>query len=275
MNTDDRYLLLGPLSRDRIVRRNSTEFRVGGAVYYYSRLLSHLGVDHTAVVTLSEDDRHLLREFPSKTDIIPLYRDSTVEFENIYDNGDTSRRIQRSNFASNPIEIDDIENIAVEDWTAVLAGPLLPSDIPLETLQFLGKWHRLYTGLQGYLRYPHGDMVRLKFRNEILRVLEAGSGVFLDINELRTVSGDLMGALGILGEHCGEVIVTCGPRGSLISHKGSLIRVMAVAAERELDPTGLGDTYMAAYVHMRRISGPEAAGNFASFMATKKLEGEI
>ncbi|QHN07524.1 ribokinase [Methanothermobacter sp. THM-2] len=239
MNTE-RYLLIGPVSRDRIVRRNSKESRVGGAVYYYSRLLSHLGVDHTAVVTLSEADRHLLGEFPSKTSIIPLYRDSTVEFENIYDNGDTSRRIQRSNFASNPIEIGDIETIAREEWTAVLAGPLLPSDIPLETLEFLGKRHRLYTGLQGYLRYPAGDMVRLKFRTKIPWVLEAGNGAFLDINELRTVSSDLMGAIGILSEHCGEVIVTCGPRGSLISCKGSLIRIMAVTAERELDPTGLG-----------------------------------
>ncbi|MDI9618382.1 PfkB family carbohydrate kinase [Methanothermobacter sp.] len=274
MNTE-RYLLIGPVSRDRIVRGNWTESRVGGAVYYYSRLLSHLGVDHTALVTLSEADKYLLGEFPSNTNIIPLYRDSTVEFENIYDNGDTSRRIQRSNFASNPIEIGDIETIAGEEWTAVLAGPLLPSDIPLETLEFLGKMHRLYTGLQGYLRYPAGEMVRLKFNKEIPRVLGAGNGAFLDINELRTVSSDIMGALGILSEHCAEVIVTCGPRGSLISHKGSLIRIMAVTAERELDPTGLGDTYMAAYVHMRRASDPEAAGNFASLMATRKLEGKI
>lgn len=275
MSSGKGYLLIGPVSRDLIVRGDSTEVKVGGAVYYYSRLLSHLGASHTALVTISEEDSELLEEFPDQTRVVPIYHDSTVEFENIYLNGDTSSRIQRSNFAENPIEVEDLEGLAEEDWTAVLAGPLLPSDIPLRTLEFLGERHRLYTGLQGYLRHPMGSSVILKPTVHIWRAMEAGDGVFLDVNELGTISDNPSRALRVLAHHTPEAVVTCGRRGSVICHGGSRIRVMAVRAVRELDPTGLGDTYMAAYVYARRMVGPEAAGRFASLMATRKLEGEI
>lgn len=275
MSSGEGYLLIGPVSRDHIVRGDSHEVKAGGAVYYYSRLLSHLGVRHTALVTISEDDSELLEEFPDKTRIVPVYHDRTVEFENIYSNGDTAGRTQRSNFAENPIEVEDLEGLASLDWTAVLAGPLLPSDIPLRTLEFLGERHRLYTGLQGYLRHPQGRSVILKPAGHIWRVMEAGDGVFLDVNELGTISDNPLRALRMLAEHTPEAVVTCGRRGSVICHGGSRTRIRAVRAVRELDPTGLGDTYMAAYVHARRMVGPEAAGRFASLMATRKLEGEI
>lgn len=48
MSSGSGYLLIGPVSRDIIVRGDSTEVKVGGAVYYYSRILSHLGTSHTA-----------------------------------------------------------------------------------------------------------------------------------------------------------------------------------------------------------------------------------
>lgn len=148
MSSGSGYLLIGPVSRDLIVRGNSMEVKVGGAVYYYSRLLSRLGSSHTAIVTISEEDSELLEKFPDHTRVVPIYHDRTVEFENIYSNGNTSSRIQRSNFAENPIEVEDLEGLAEGNWTAVLAGPLLPSDIPIRTLEFLGERYKLYTGLR-------------------------------------------------------------------------------------------------------------------------------
>jgi len=275
LKAGERYLLIGPVSRDRIVRGERVSLRTGGAVYYYARLLSYLGVEHTAVVTIAEEDLHLFEAFPEDTEIIPVYREATVEFENIYSDGDPDDRIQRSNFAENPLYVDDIVEMAGEGWTAVLAGPLLPSDIPISTLKFLGEGHSLYTGLQGYLRFQGNPGVSLGFSRKIWSVLDCSDAVFLDVNELGVIADERRRALMLMGEHVDEAVVTRGSRGSFIYRRGRLMEVKAVEAVRELEPTGLGDTYMAAYVYMRQRAGPLDAGRFASMMATRKLEGKI
>ena len=79
-----KFIIIGPLTRDTILREGLKYHTTGGAVYYQAAVLSKLEVDVTAIITLSSEDEELLNAFPSKVNVIPLFFDETMEFKNIY-----------------------------------------------------------------------------------------------------------------------------------------------------------------------------------------------
>jgi len=269
------YLLIGPITKDKNIIRGEEILKIGGAVYYQSKVLSKLGIEHTTIVTLSKKDEKLLEKFPQRTQIIPIWKNATLNFENKYLNPE--KRIQKSNFAKNPIKIKDIKSLINSNWDGILLNPLLPTDIPIQTLKFIANQQkRIYINLQGYLRVKSDDKVSLKPPENIKKILKLTDKVFIDENEARIFNQNLVKA-GMLLESMGpsEVIITCGEKGSLIYSKRRVWRIKAVPAQRIIDPTGLGDTYMAAYIYMRKNTNPMVAGKFASKIATKKLENKL
>ena len=71
--------------------------------------------------------------------------------------------------------------------------------------------------------------------------------------EARVVAGEpdaeALASLGVA-----EIVVTFGSEGSLLFAEGRLERVPARALDDEVDPTGAGDAFMAAYL-VSRSSG--------------------
>jgi sugar/nucleoside kinase (ribokinase family) len=62
-----------------------------------------------------------------------------------------------------------------------------------------------------------------------------------------------------------EVVVTLGSRGSLVLADGRLERVVARRLDGEIDPTGAGDAFAAAYLDSRATGhAPAAAARQAS-----------
>lgn len=68
------------------------------------------------------------------------------------------------------------------------------------------------------------------------------------------------------------MVITNGSYGSrILSDKE--IKIDAVPCVNLVDTTGCGDTYMAAYVSQKLLfKPPEIAGNFASKIASEKIE---
>jgi nucleoside kinase len=97
------FLLLGPVSKDTIIRRNQKTHSVGGAVYYQSKVLCGLGLKYKAAVTLSVEDKDILNCFPDKNSILPIFKEDTVKFENNYYDENPNHRFQRSNAPRIPI----------------------------------------------------------------------------------------------------------------------------------------------------------------------------
>ena len=70
-----------------------------------------------------------------------------------------------------------------------------------------------------------------------------------------------------------EVLVTKASRGSTIFGPDGALAVEAVVPRRHVDPTGCGDTYLAAYLAGRLASADlRACGAFASAAAALKME---
>jgi sugar/nucleoside kinase (ribokinase family) len=70
-----------------------------------------------------------------------------------------------------------------------------------------------------------------------------------------------------------ELLVTKGSRGSTIFGPDRAIPIEAMAPRRQVDPTGCGDTYLAAYLAARLACADlSACGAFASAAAALKME---
>ncbi|MCK9152044.1 PfkB family carbohydrate kinase [Methanobacterium alcaliphilum] len=282
------FLLLGPVSKDTIIKKNQKTHRIGGAVYYQSMVLSGLGLKHTAAVTLSKEDKFILDEFPDKTKVIPLFKRDTVKFENNYYDHDPNHRIQRSNAPKIPVTVEDVENIFTlfkdkkRQFDGVLLGPLLPWDIPMETIN---KIHDLnipiYMGLQGYLRHFDGCDIHLEPLKRVNVILKYVKILFLDEGEARAIAPNetSLAKIGQLLSGYGpdEVIITCGNRGSVIYSKkeSKAFIIKAFPPSKLTDPTGLGDTFMAAYISCHVTGNSlEECGRFAAMVSTIKLENK-
>jgi nucleoside kinase len=276
-----KFLIIGPVTRDTILKNDSTCKGVGGPVYYQSSVLSALKTDVTAIITLSRDYDHLLEYFPSDLEILPIWGEETMAFENRYPDENPNHRIQRACIPSNPITVSHLSDIDLETFDSVLVSPLSPYDIPLETIKYISEHEiSVYLGAQGYLRHLEGQKVVLKpWKNfqkflpyvDFLFVDEVEAGVFMGDNSLSL--DEISQRISVFGPK--EVIITRGSRGSIIysESKDEIYQIPAFPSKERVDPTGLGDSYLAAYaLRIQETSDPYESGIFASIVSSLKLE---
>lgn len=272
--------LIGPLSKDKVMKKNRIHNSVGGSVYYQSNVIKNLKVDVRALITLSALDKQLLSEFGENIEIFPLFRDKTMEFKNIYPSDDPDFRIQKAKIPHNPIKIEDIMNFDLGDVDIILMDPLSPYDIPLETIQFLSKFDiPLYLGVQGYLRHLEHDEIVLNPWDDFKNYIKYVEVLFMDENEAKIILDEdisLKETAKILASFGPEeVVITQGSNGALIYSKSLNLtyNIPALKANHIVDPTGLGDTFMAAYSIKKLVTeDPEECGMFAAAAAVIKLE---
>lgn len=269
--------LIGPVAEDTIIKNNSSYKSVGGAVFYQSKVLSKLKIKTKAMITISSHDKELLKAFPVNVKTVPCYVNETIKFQNIYPDDDPNHRIQRAKIPQNPIKINKNH---IKSSNAILLGPLCPYDIPLKTIEDLSLLKiPLYLGAQGYLRHIDKGKIVLKPWAKFKQFLKFIDVLFIDENEASIILGEkylLQETARILASFGPqEVIITCGSRGSLIYSRtlDEIYKIPAFSPKQIEDPTGLGDTYMAAYAARKlEIEDPKKCGTFAAAASSLKLE---
>lgn len=281
-----KFIIIGPLAKDKVIKNGSSYRSIGGPVYYQAAVFSRLKIDNTAVTTLAVKDNDLLNDLPNDTNIIPISTGETIEFENIYPDNNPNHRIQRASIPRNPITQDNLQHINFKDYNAILLSPLYNTDIPLETLEYINTFKiPIYLGAQGYMRHLTKDKkVVLKPWKDHEKYLQFVKILFLDELEARVILGSFHGNLEeIAWKLCcygpEEVVITRGDYGALIcSRKEEFTEYHAIPAfpPAEInDPTGLGDTFMAAYSAKKLESNdPELCGIFASLTSSLKIENK-
>jgi hypothetical protein len=274
-----RITLIGPVSEDIIIKDNSKHKSIGGPVFYQSCLLSQIKVNTNALVTISKKDEKLLNTFPKNVKLIPFYVNKTIKFENLYPDNNPCHRLQKAEITHNPIKINLVKD-EIKFSDAFLLGPLSPYDIPLKTLEDLSSLKKpIYLGAQGYLRYLNEGKIILKPWKGFQEFMKFIDILFLDENESSIILGkkytlqDTARIIASFGPQ--EVIITRGSSGSLIYSKklDKIYKIPAFKPQKIEDPTGLGDTYMAAYAALRlEGENPRKCGIFAAAAASLKLE---
>jgi hypothetical protein len=261
-------VVIGPVTRDSVVIAEKTSQKIGGATYFQSFVFEEFYEDYLAIVNCA--DEGLADAFPSLDKVQVILKEDTHYFINQYPFEDNLNvRTQLSNFADIPISRGDLENALPEKIDAFVINPLNRHDFPKETIDYLKSFGvPVFMSVQGFLRVPKDKVnenysIGLDNFDELSVILDGVSSIFLDEAELNIIGSDF---------DVDEMVITDGSNGSRIISDGE-IRIGAVKCDDPCDTTGCGDTYMAAYISQKLSSkSAEMAGNFASVIASRKIE---
>lgn len=261
-------VVIGPVTHDFVVIGGEESHKVGGATYFQSFVFEEFHNDYVAIVNCSDDK--LIEEFPSRDKVKVIRKDDTHFFINNYPyRDDLNTREQLSNFADIAILPSDLEEILPCEIDGFVLNPLNRFDFPAETVEYLKSFGvPIFMSLQGFLRVPDVQVndnytIKLSDFDELASILSGVDVIFLDESEKNIIG---------TGYDVDEMVITNGSHGSRIV-SDSEIRIDAVPCVNLVDTTGCGDTYMAAYISQKLLlKSPETAGNFASRIASEKIE---
>jgi sugar/nucleoside kinase (ribokinase family) len=245
-------LLVGNVTKDL----TSEGWRPGGSVLYAAAQCVALGQD-VAVVTACEPSLHPEAVVPGALWQIQHW-DSTTTFENLYDGGVRRQRL---------IEAGPLIDISLnrDRSRIVLLMPVFKELQPSVAGEMRAGASFVAASVQGWLRELEGDTV------VSLRDAPSFSGldaVFASEEDLADPRLPASWALTLP-----IVAVTKGRQGCSVSSNGQRRDIPAVAA-REVDSTGAGDVFAAAFsVRFSETDDAFESARFASAAAALSVEG--
>ncbi|MDO5825388.1 MAG: PfkB family carbohydrate kinase [Methanosphaera sp.] len=273
-----KILNIGSITKDTVITGNSQYTQIGGAVYYQLSTLNTLKIDSDSIILMGEDEPELLREIPSQANVHPIIRKNTMRYTNIYT--DDKRRVQKAYFPKDTIEIEDLKKLDInpEDYFKAILSPLSPYEIDFPLIKYL-KDADIETTLliQGYIRHPdkYDNVTHHKWENHE-KYLEYADIISSDYEEFETAFdvkiNDCDMKAFIEENSLKMAIITKGSDGSAIYTKDDIIEIPAVKTDKIVDSTGLGDTYISAFIAKKDESTLFNAGLYASICAKNKLE---
>jgi sugar/nucleoside kinase (ribokinase family) len=260
--------VIGHITRDVVA---GAAPRPGGAVFYSGRALARLGADaHVAASCAREDWEVLLPHLERFSLPVTWYESPTTASYSFHYEGD--RRIMRQDAVGEPWSPQQALE-AARDARWIHVGALVRTDFPEETLAALARDdRRLLVDAQGLVRTA--DLGALRTDGAIGEVLRYVDILKLNDEEAETLVGSVdpraLGALGVP-----EVLLTLGSQGSCVVTSSGAEEVPAAELATDVDPTGAGDTYSAAYLTARAAGAEpvEAARTATQTVARFLAEG--
>ncbi len=226
--------------------------RVGGGAFHAGRALRLLHTPARLVTKCATADRARLLP-PVAALGLPVSSqggDSTVAFGMHYDGDVRTMEVLALGDSWTPEEARGWvkEALARVEWVHV--APLLRSDFPAETLRELARGRRLSYDAQGLVRPARTGPLVLDddFDPEVLRHV---SVLKLADDEAEALFGGEPSLADLTELGVPEVLVTQGSRGVLVFAGGRVEHVPAKPLAGDVDPTGAGDAFSAAYLSAR------------------------
>lgn len=244
------YLVLGHVTKD--IKQEG--FTLGGTVSFASLTAHSLGM-RVGIVTSCTHDFSLSKLNSTKIHLIPSSK--TTSFENIYQ---STGRVQVIHDQASEISFDQIP----EKWThapIVHLGPVA-CELPIEIIE---KFPQSFIGItpQGWMRKwdAQGHVTRSRIHNE--KLFAKASAMVLSIED---IAGDESWIDGFV-RHIPVVVVTEGAAGARLYWNGDM-RYFRPPAENEVDPTGAGDIFAAAFFYrLQTTFDPWESTRFATLLA--------
>jgi sugar/nucleoside kinase (ribokinase family) len=255
----------------------------GGAAYYAGMVHLRLGLRTLVVTKVAPADEPLLldglRAHGAEVINLPTATAVSTVFRNIDAPDRPAGRRQRVDAVADPIRPGELPEVTARVWQL---GPLTQGDLgPGLAAACLGRGGLVGVDVQGLTRAVVDGEVRPR-RPEPERgaasvrgvhVLKADEAEILAFTGGADVAAAAEGARQRFGVR-GEVLITRADRGSIIFGPGGRLAIKALPPRREVDATGCGDTYFAAYLARRiEYDDPRECGEFAATIAGMKIEG--
>lgn len=254
-----RFTVIGHLTRDLLPTGG---FGLGGTASYAAVMAQRLGA-HTTIITrahVHEASHPLL----TGIEIVNLGSECTTTFENIYHHGNRTQFIRAT---APPLLVDDIaDHYTTGD--VFLLGPLCQEVDPA----LAARLHGLKGVVpQGWLRAwdDEGRVHAIPWRD--------ADRILPHIDVIVASEADLIAdpeAVNTLIERVAVTIITVGPQGCILWLNGVRHHIPPRPAV-EIDPTGAGDIFTAAFlVRLWETGDPIASAYFANVAASFSVEGE-
>jgi sugar/nucleoside kinase (ribokinase family) len=253
------FVAIGHVTLDRF----GEAVRPGGAALYAAITAQRLGL--SAAILTSHGDDFPLEVLPPQIEVVSVPAAETTHFEHRV--GDTARAM-RVTAAARPLGFLDVP----DDWRAadiVMLSPVLGEVDPLLITAF--GTSSVGAAVQGYLRGlgADGRVIAQPWASPDV-VLDHAQAMFLSLED---VDADLSDAAEWF-QRVPVGVVTDGRRGAELYVNGECYRVRPRRA-REVDPTGAGDVFAAAFmVEYQRQGDPWEAAASAACAAALSVEGE-
>jgi sugar/nucleoside kinase (ribokinase family) len=266
------FLVVGHIVQDLIPESASPaehspseRWRLGGAASYASIMARNLGL-RTAVLTAASPELDVAALLPGiECHVVPSER--TTQILNVYSNGRRRQTVPQRADRLRPEHLP-------YDWSRsdiVLLGPVAgEADDALATV-FPDSL--LAIGAQGWLR-EIGDDQRVRplppWQWDAPAVLRPAQALFLSNEDV--TPEDAPGALAEWSRYVDVLAFTLGSEGANICYCGEWRHIEAFPA-KEVDLTGAGDVFAAAFLVRYRESGdPWSSARFAAAAAAISIE---
>jgi sugar/nucleoside kinase (ribokinase family) len=258
------YLVIGAITKDLV----PGGYTVGGTVTYAAVTAHRLG-QRVGVVTSAAPDL-LVPPMLDGVEVVRVAAQATTTFRNIYVNG---RRQQYVNALANPIRPDDVPP-AWRQVPMVHLGPLV-REID-ESLVHHFPTSRVIATPQGWFRsWDETGYVTLGDWSGAERLLPHLTALVLSDED---VSGD-PACIQRFAAMTRTLVVTQGAHGATVYHQGE-VRHFPTRPAHEVDPTGAGDVFAAAFLIRLRETAqapggedPWDAARFANVVGSFSVEG--
>jgi hypothetical protein len=258
------YLVIGTITKDVV----PTGFTLGGTVTYAAITARNLG-KRAAIVTSAEPGLILPPVFEG-IECVRLPARHTTTFRNVYTNGTRQQYIEAR---SDPIQASHIPS----EWLGVPLvhlGPLAREIDEGIVHQFPGGW--VMATPQGWFRsWDETGYVSLGTWKGAERLLPYLTALVLSDEDVRG-DPDCIARFAAITR---TLVVTNGARGCTVHHAGEERHFPARPAH-EVDPTGAGDVFAAAFLIRLQESAlvtgrpdPWDAARFANVVASFSVEG--
>lgn len=206
-----------------------------------------------------------------------LPAEKTLESELIYASATPDQRQHKINYYPQTIAASDELISELNDFDYIILGPLFYDNIPFEMFSRL-RHKNLVLGNFGLFTYAaDGQLVRKQPEN-VINVLPFLQYLFLDKSEAEFVSGQkTIQDCGrfFLDQGLPNMIITDGSNGSHVFSGQEYYQIPAFPPQVLNDPTGAGDTYLAAFIRAQELfPTPKEQGRFAALTATMSIEGK-
>lgn len=274
--------IIGFICRDIDIKEayNSKVEKIGGKAYYEGVALSHIGISTKVMFYTDNNSEEMIKTMVALPNLKlhNLISKETPMIENTYADKDLEIRewrIKHNDFRYTKEMIDD----EMKKCGYILICPLNPREITIDLLKYLKKntKAKLAGDLDFYISDVKEDGKIEKIRNKSLEKILSNLEIVIISKKDRIVKGSDKDILKYIADRgVKEVIMTQGSKGALIYSKEEdrIYNIPAVKPKKIIDATGAGDTFFAGYVASRHNGkNIEEAGNFASKVASAKLEG--
>jgi len=264
-------LLVGHITKDRIITSAGETHSTGGAVYYGSFPASLFNSKVGVLTKLASRDHHILQELrQAGIAVLPREGKETTTIQNIAKTADFERRRFVVEAVADPFSTSDFRDIRAK---VILICPLMRGECSLEILKHLSGRAEIGIDVQGFIRVRDGDALRSSDWQDKEEGLSAVTYLKADKRETEILTGiddlkEATRALSNLGPS--EVIVT-HPEGILL-YAGGRYYSASFDAERIVGRTGRGDTAFATYLAKRLSADPQEALRWTAALVSRKLE---